>query len=61
MNNFINYNIFVMITYRSTDLKLNSYMKLPNTAECQQIPKMPNRVSPSDHLPLFAKFCYSIS
>lgn len=53
-----NYNSFVIINYRSANLKLNTYMKLPSIAECQQIPTMPNRVSPSDHLPLFAKFSY---
>ncbi|CAI6361461.1 unnamed protein product [Macrosiphum euphorbiae] len=48
------------IFYTSTNLKLRAYMKLPNVAECQPILSMPNRVSPSDHLPLFAKFIYQI-
>ncbi|XP_015369746.1 PREDICTED: protein angel homolog 2 isoform X2 [Diuraphis noxia] len=48
------------IFYTNTNLKLKTYMKLPNFAECQPILAMPNRVSPSDHLPLFAKFSYKI-
>lgn len=35
-------------------------MKLPDASECQKILTMPNRVSPSDHLPLFAIFSYPI-
>jgi len=44
------------IFYTHTSLKLRSYMKLPNVNECQPILSMPNRISPSDHLPLFAIF-----
>lgn len=46
------------IFYTNTNLQLRTFMKLPNFAECQPILAMPNRVSPSDHLPLFAKFSY---
>jgi len=49
-----------MNDYSNNNLKLRTLMKLPNVAECQQIITMPNRVSPSDHLPLFAKFSYQI-
>ncbi|XP_022174868.1 protein angel homolog 2 isoform X2 [Myzus persicae] len=48
------------IFYTNTNLKLRTYMKLPNVTECQPILAMPNRVSPSDHLPLYAKFSYRI-
>lgn len=46
--------------YRYTSLDLKSFMRLPNVTECQYIPAMPNIVSPSDHLPLFAVFSYPI-
>ncbi|XP_025423076.1 protein angel homolog 2-like isoform X4 [Sipha flava] len=48
------------IFYTNTDINLRTYMKLPNIAECQRIPAMPNRVCPSDHMPLFAIFNYLI-
>ncbi|XP_027839642.2 protein angel homolog 2 isoform X2 [Aphis gossypii] len=48
------------IFYTNKNLKLRTLMKLPNVAECQPIVAMPNKVSPSDHLPLFAKFSYQI-
>ncbi|XP_025204495.1 protein angel homolog 2 isoform X1 [Melanaphis sacchari] len=48
------------IFYTNNNLKLKTIMKLPNVVECQPILTMPNRVSPSDHLPLFAKFSYQI-
>lgn len=35
-------------------------MRLPNARECELIRAMPNTVSPSDHLPLFAVFSYPI-
>ncbi|VVC33840.1 Hypothetical protein CINCED_3A002131 [Cinara cedri] len=48
------------IFYTNDSLTLKTYMKLPNANECQPILAMPNRISPSDHLPLFAIFSYPI-
>ncbi|XP_050521886.1 protein angel homolog 2 isoform X2 [Daktulosphaira vitifoliae] len=44
------------IFYTHKSLKLKSYTKLPFEDECLRLPPMPNKVSPSDHLPLFAVF-----
>lgn len=52
--------ILIYECFSNNNLKLRTLMKLPNAAECQPIVAMPNKVSPSDHLPLFAKFSYKI-
>lgn len=52
--------IMFFIYFRNKSIKLKAYKKLPNVDECQPILAMPNRVSPSDHLPLFAIFSYPI-
>jgi len=52
--------ILIYEYFSNNNLKLRALLKLPNVAECQPILTMPNKVSPSDHLPLFAKFSYQI-
>ncbi|XP_050441729.1 protein angel-like isoform X2 [Adelges cooleyi] len=46
------------IFYTHTSLKLKTYQKLPNVDECKGLPPMPNKLCPSDHLPLYAVFTF---
>jgi len=59
---YTSFKIIILIyeCFSNKNLKLRTLMKLPNVSECQPIVAMPNKVSPSDHLPLFARFSYQI-